>query len=252
MNWVNDEVWTPVGGIGQALPIQDSATVIAQEQMMIVDPRVIGYAAFATTIFTLGTAYAGWFGMRQTEIASVIPVALIFGGIGLFLTGMWSFRRGDVLTTSVFTIFSTYFAAWSLYQWMSLVHLLPGGGSATGSAHVFGIFTLMFALIAAYLAVAALPHNPLLTIMLVGFAWALVFNAINAFTGGRTTLLAIGGYGALVAAVFAFYLSAAVILNSVTQRQVLPIHTIARGRTGTPNMRRQPRPSSPSAPGTER
>jgi succinate-acetate transporter protein len=248
MNWVDDEVWTPVGGIGQSLPLQDSASVVAQEQMATVDPRVIGYGAFGATIFTICSAYAGWFGMSATDIVTVVPVALIFGGITMFLTGMWSFRRGDILTTTVFTSFSAYFAAWSIYQWLAFAHVLPGGGSNTGSAHVFGIWTLMFALIAVYTALAAVPHNLPLTIMLLAFAWALVFNAINSFVGGRGILLGFSAYGALVSAVFAFYLSAAVILNSTAQRQILPIHPAMGARTRPPAMRRPLRTADRAMP----
>lgn len=152
------------------VPLQDGASVVAPEQIATVDPRVVGYGAFGATIFTMCSAYAGWFGMTSTEMATVVPVAV--------------------------------------------------------------------------------PHNLPLTIMLLAFAWALVFNAISSFVGGRGILLGISAYGALVSAIFAFYLSAAVILNSTAQRQILPIHSSMRtSRTNPPAMRRNLRSADRAVPG---
>lgn len=88
-----------------------------------------------------------------------IPVALVFGGIGQFLAGMWAFRRGNSLAATAFGAFGAFNTSWALLEWLTLAKLLPASSHGGSPAYVTGIFVLTFCLIAFYLGIAALGEN---------------------------------------------------------------------------------------------
>lgn len=232
------DYWTVAGEV-HGLPKQEADVLVEREQATVADAVPLGLAGFAAATFTVGTAYCGWFGASAVVLA--IPVALIFGGIGQFLAGMWAFRRGNVLAATAFSTFGAFNASWALLEWMSLNHTFPVGlvGVAGAGTYVIGVFILMFALIAAYLGVAALGEN----LMIAGILFVLSFTylALGAGTwiGGANPVTAIGGYAAIIVSLMAFYESAAVVINSGFRRQRVPsfgVSSAPRRGLRMPNM----------------
>jgi succinate-acetate transporter protein len=188
----------------------------------IADPVSLGLAGFAAATFTVSTILAGWFDAR--DLAITIPLLLVFGGVAQFVAGLWSFARSNVLASVTFCSFGAFYAALALLLWMQTARVVnPIAAPGSDQAKVAGVFILMFALIAAYLCLAALGVNWTFAAVLGLLTLAYLGDGTGLWIGGRNFVLAIGGYAGLVSAMLAFYLSAAIVINSVRRREVLPV-----------------------------
>jgi len=191
----------------------------------VADPLPLGLAGFASATFTISAVFAGWFATADVVLA--IPVALVFGGIGQFLAGMWAFRRGNLLAATAFGAFGAFNTSWAILEWLTLTKLLPSSAGGGDPAYVTGIFILTFALIALYLAIAAVGDN--LTVSAILFILALTYlcDGIGVMIGGQNVLMYIGGYAGMITSLLAFYLSGAIVINSALKREVLPVFAVA-------------------------
>ena len=202
---------------------REASALAASAQATIADPVPLGLAGFASARFTISTIYAGWFAFTLGNLAIAIPVALIFGGVASFLAGMWAFRRGNVLAATTFATFGAFNAAWALLQWMMLVGLAPRGANGSGPGPVDGILVLTFSVISLYLGLAALGQNPGLALVLFTMALTHAFLGAWAIVPQATWVRIAGGYCGLVTALLAFLMSAAVVINSAYEHEIIPL-----------------------------
>jgi succinate-acetate transporter protein len=82
---------------------------------------------------------------------------------------------------------------------------------------------LSVALIALYLGVAALGDNTFIAAILLILSFTYLCDGIGVMIGGHNFLLAIGGYAGMLTSLIAFYVSGAIVIDSVMKREVLPI-----------------------------
>lgn len=218
--------WTNAGSVRGVLP--DESAVTARNMAVTADPQPLGLVGFAAATFTVSTVLAGWFGPEG--LVAAIPVLIVFGGIAQFLAGMWSYARGNVLGTVAFGSFGAFNVSFGILLWMNQVHflglsLLQGD---TNISLVAGVFVLMFAVIAGFLAYAALADNMLIAAVLGFLALAYLADGAALWIGGHNIVGAIGGYAGLVSSILAFYAAAAIVVNSVRGRAALPIFQVKR------------------------
>jgi len=215
------EYWTLAGTVRGPLPKRDTEALVEREQATVADPVPLGLAALASTLFTIGTVYAGWFGLAAAFIA--IPLAFIYGGIGMFLAGMWAFRRGNILMATALTTIACFNASWAILELLLINRTIPSLGIASGPSYVAGIFILTFWVIVGYLGIAALGANRMIAAVLLLLSLAFLCLGVGFWIGGHNWLLAIGGYALMVSALMAAYESAAIVINSAMGRAVLPV-----------------------------
>ena len=224
------EFWTQAGTVKGPLPKAETDAVVERSQAVVADPLPLGLAGFASATFTISSVFAGWFAMSAVVVA--IPVALIFGGIGQFLAGMWAFRRGNLLAATAFASFGAFNTSWAILEWLTLAKILPDSSAWGSPAYVAGIVVLTFALIAFYLGIAALGDNLTVAAILLILAFTYLCDGIGVMIGGHNFLLAIGGYAGMLTSLIAFYLSGAIVINSALKREFLPIWKVGRPLIG--------------------
>jgi succinate-acetate transporter protein len=213
--------WTSAGTIRGPLARPDADALAERSQVAIADPLPLGLAGFASATFTISAVFAGWF--RLSDVVVAIPVALVFGGIVQFLAGMWAFRRGSVLAATAFSTFGAFNASWAILEWLGLAHLLPNTAASDPSL-VAGVYILTFSLIALYLGIAALSEHRMVAAILLVLGLTYLADGTGTWIGGHNWVLAIGGYLGCLVALMAFYLSAAVVINSSAKREVVPTY----------------------------
>jgi uncharacterized protein len=217
------EYWSRAGPVRGPLTRQDVDTLAASAQAIIADPIPLGLASFASARFTISTVYAGWFRFSPADLAIIIPVALLFGGVASFLAEMWAFRRGNVLAATTFATFGAFNASWAILQWMMLVGLVPPVVAGGTPSAVDGVLVLTFSLISLYLGLAALGQQLGLAAVLFTMALTHAFLGVWALTPQTSWLRIVGGYWGLLSAVLAFFVSAALVINSAHGRELIPI-----------------------------
>lgn len=228
------DYWTVAGSV-RGLPREESDVLVEREQATVADSVPLGLAGFAAATFVIGTAYCGWFGIAAAFVA--IPVALVFGGIGQFLAGMWAFRRGNVLGATAFSTFGAFNASWAILEWMLVTHFFPATviAVASGGTLLMGTYILMFSLISLYLGVAALGENTMIAAILFVLCFTYLALGTGIWVGGDNWITVIGGYAAIIVACMAFYESAAVVINSGMRHEVLPAFNVTHSRFFTAN-----------------
>lgn len=217
-----NEYWTDTGMVRGALPEAEARTLAARSMAVIADPQPLGLAALAAATWTISTIMAGWYSM--VALPDAVPIAIYFGGVAQFLAGMWAFRRGHTLAATAFSAFGSFYVAFGVWVLLSFIRWLPA--TATGAmsrGYVAGWFIVTFGVVAAYLAIAALADNPVLTAILATLSLAFIFDGVGMMViGTNNWALYVGGYCGIVSALLAFYLSAALVINASFHREVVP------------------------------
>jgi succinate-acetate transporter protein len=197
-----------------------AATLI--EAVPAADPAPLGLAAFALTTFVLS-------GHNASFIPDTvwIGLALFYGGLVQLLAGMWEFRNRNVFGS---TAFSTYGGFWmSLGIFVTLVLLSKNVAAAvagTSLLNALAWFLLAFAIFNFYMLLWSTRVNiavfgVFLTLQITEVL--LVIGFFNEAHGGTPWITHAGGWAGIVTAAVAWYASAALVVQGMAGRAVLPI-----------------------------
>jgi succinate-acetate transporter protein len=182
----------------------------------LADPGPLGLAGFAGTTFVLSLFNAGMVGNPKLE-AVVLPLALLYGGLAQLLAGMWEFKKGNTFGAVAFTSYGAFWISFFYYV-KYVAATLPPADAHTAT----GIFLLMWMIFTAYMTLASIKTNAVLTsvfaLLFVTFG-LLALGAFNSNTG----LTHAGGYVGLGVAALGWYASAAGVTNATWGRALLPV-----------------------------
>ncbi len=192
------------------------AAATADAGPTLADPAALGLAGFAATTFVLSFVNADL--VSAGAAAAVLPLALAYGGLAQLLAGLLEYRRGNTFGTTAFCTYGAFWISFALYEW--LFHKSGTPASATG------MFLLVFAIVTAYLSLAAARTNGAVLTVFVLLTATFILLAIGAFASS-TTMDKIGGWVGIVTAAAAFYASAAVVANATWKRTILPVFPLA-------------------------
>jgi succinate-acetate transporter protein len=182
----------------------------------IADPGPLGVAAFAMTTFVLSLFNANLVGNPKLE-AVVLPLALIYGGFAQLLAGMWEFKKNNTFGAVAFTSYGAFWISFVGYV-KYIAPTLPPADAHTAT----GIFLLSWTIFTAYMFLASIKTNAILTAIFGALLVAFTCLTVGAFNI-NASLTHAGGWFGLVTAALAWYLSAAVVTNSTWGRTVLPV-----------------------------
>jgi succinate-acetate transporter protein len=197
-----------------------AATLI--EAVPAADPAPLGLAAFALTTFLLSGHNASFI-----PDAVWIGLALFYGGLVQLLAGMWEFRNRNVFGA---TAFSTYGGFWmSLGIFVALIFLSKNVAAAVAGPNLLNAlawFLLAFAIFNFYMLLWSTRVNVavfgvFLTLQITEVL--LVIGFFNEAHGKSAWMTHAGGWAGIVTAAVAWYASAALVVQGMAGRPVLPI-----------------------------
>jgi uncharacterized protein len=197
---------------------QDTPAVSAINS--IAGPAPLGLGGFAATTFALSLVNAGLVG-KGIE-AMVLTLALFYGGILQVLAGMWEFRNNRNTFGAV--AFTTYGFFW-LSTWYLLTTAIGKVPAGNVSAAV-GTFLLVWTVFTFYMFVASLRHTVAHGVLFGCLLAAFIALMVGAYSG-NAGLNTLGGWFGLLTAVVAWYVAAAVVVNSIFKKTVLPLSPIS-------------------------
>jgi hypothetical protein len=183
------------------------------------DPASLGLTAFASTTFFLSAVNAGWLKPDVTGI--VFGLAIFYGGLGQIIAGVWEFAKGNTFGA---VAFSSYGGFW-LSFWYLNVHTDLSKATPHDANHGIGMYLLIWAIVTAYLTVAALKTNSVVLAVFVLLTLTFLALAFGAF-GGKAPgvgLSKVGGYLGILTAIAAWYGSFATVVNFTFKRTVMPV-----------------------------
>jgi succinate-acetate transporter protein len=179
----------------------------------IADPAALGLGGFALTTFMLSVHNAGW-----APDLTWVGLAFFYGGLAQFTAGMWEFRNRNTFGA---TAFSTYGGFWMSLAFFTVL-VLFGKVPTAEVLHDQGWFLLAFAIFNTYMMLWSLRTNAgVFAVFLTLEATEILLFVGNLF--GFPGIVKVGGYVGVLTALVSWYVSAAVVINSMSSRQVLPL-----------------------------
>lgn len=186
------------------------ATVIST----IADPAPLGLAAFAMTTFLLSLGNSNL--VKGVGSGAVLALALVYGGVGQLLAGMWEFKNKNTFGALAFT---SYGAFWIAYFYFAK-YLAGGLGPTVYQAA--GYFLLCWTIFTAYMFIASLKTNVAVAAVFLALTVTFLLLTIGALDQ-KSGITHAGGYAGIVTAAFAWYASFAGVTNATWKRIVLPV-----------------------------
>jgi succinate-acetate transporter protein len=205
----------------QSASIEDRPRFVLQP---IAPPAVLGLYGFAAATFIVAANLAGWYGNSRSGLF-LFPFAAMFGGLAQFLAAMWSYRARDGIATAMFGMWGSF---WLAYGILNLLAATGALALPSGSFPELGFWFLALSAITAVGAVAASYENAglvsVLGFLAVGAAFAAIF-----YLTGSSTWETVAGYVLLAAALAAFYVASALMLEGPAGRLILPLGRRSEG-----------------------
>lgn len=183
----------------------------------LADPTPLAFGAVGLPFGIICLSLTGKFTPDLSTVT--LPLALVYGTIGLFVAGMIAFRSGDVFGAFTYTSFSAFFGSFGMIQVFLAWHVTAIKANGLGSASAF--FVGGWAIIITYLLALIFQYPPLFR-MIFGLVWLTLILLTIGFAGSAT-LLTWGAWLGAATAALCLYASAAVLANTTLGRTVLPI-----------------------------
>lgn len=181
----------------------------------IADPGPLGLAAFALTTFVLSMANAQL--IPASVKATFLTVGLFYGGLAQVLAGMWEFKKNNTFGATAFTSFGSFWLALASMVLLESLKVISFGSDANIAT---GIFLVAWTIFTFYMWIGTFKLN---NALLGVFTCLLVTFILLDLAEFKFISSVPGGIMGLVTAAFAWYASAAGIINSVFGRTVLPV-----------------------------
>jgi len=176
------------------------------------EPASLGLFGLAVAALLLGVTYMGLADAKNNAL--LIPWVLFFGATTQFVAGIMEFKRNNIFGATVFTFFSMamYSIALTAYINAFTDMTVDTNHYAAGLVAVF-----VFLLIVTF---ASMMTNKVLFSIVVAVDIALPI-LIAHYLWGYSGLY--GGIFLLITSALSFYAAAAVLLNTMAEKTVLPL-----------------------------
>jgi succinate-acetate transporter protein len=185
----------------------------------IAEPAVLGSFSLASGLIVFGLWFAGALGGPASP-KTFFPFVLLFSGVGQLAAAMWAYRARNAVAASINGSWAAFWLGWGVL-WILAV---AGDAPIPAPGHAFpslGMWFMYMAVITWTTAVAALARGlGAFAAQAVVGAGALV--AALALLHGNLALRHVGGWLFVAAAGMLFYLGAALMLDNVFGKHVLP------------------------------
>jgi len=182
----------------------------------IAAPSILGLFGFAGATFMVAANMAGWYGTANS-MYSLIPFAVMFGGIAQFLAGMWAFKARDGIATAMHGMWGSFWIAYGGLGWLMLTGRIPNPGLVFPE---LGYWFIVLAAITWMGTLAAFAANISLVWVLGTLAAGSTVEAIARLAGSDACQIA-AGYLFIISAIIAWYTASALMFEEAFGHPIL-------------------------------
>ncbi len=181
----------------------------------IADPGPLGLAGFAMTTFILSLVNAQV--ITGASSADFLGLALVYGGAAQFFAGMWEFRKGNTFGALAFGSYGAFWIAVFVQ-----VKFFPGSAAGIGWSY----FLLAWTIFTFYMLTASLKTTGAVFMVFLALTVTFALLCAGSFKDSASITQA-GGDCGIATAIFAWYASWAVVVNSTFKRAVMPVFPLS-------------------------
>jgi succinate-acetate transporter protein len=183
-------------------------------------PSVLGYFALGSALIIYGSWFAEGWGTEK-DPSSFFPFLILFGGVGQLGAALWSYRARAAVAAALHGSWAAFWLGVGLIYLLKTTHTItvPARGAEWPS---LGQWLIYMSVVTWTTAFAALARSP------VGFFAQAVLGSASAIAAaallsGSSTWEQVAGWLFVAAAAFSFYVGAALMLDTVYGKVVLPL-----------------------------
>lgn len=196
------------------------------------NPAPLGLACFGMTTVLLNIANAGFISMNSM----ILSMGIFVGGLAQVMAGFQEWKKNNTFGATAFTAYGFF---WLALAGMILLPKTSMGAGFAPDPHAMGFFMLLWGLFTLYMFAATLKLNRMLQTVFLSLT-VLFFLLAAAEFSGNASVKTLAGFEGIICGLSACYGSAALILNEVYGRAVLPLGAVKSGNnpgtaTGLPS-----------------
>jgi succinate-acetate transporter protein len=179
------------------------------------DPAALGLGGFALTTFILSLFNAQLLPAEAKLV--VLGPAFFYGGLAQLLAGMQEYKKNNVFGA---TAFSSYGAFWMSLAFVNLMVALGVFNFGESAEVAIGIFLVAFTIFNIYMWIGSFRVS--VAVCLIFTTLEITFILLDLSHWGIISSVP-GGIFGVICALIAWYTSAAVVINTVYKKVVLPV-----------------------------
>ncbi len=183
-------------------------------------PAVLGYFALGSALIIYGSWFAlGW--GTEKDASSFFPFLILFGGVGQLAAALWGYRARSAVAAALHGSWAAMWLGIGLIYLLVTVHTItvPPRGAEWQS---LGQWFIYLSVITWTTAFAALARSPVGFLAQATLAAGSTIAAV-ALLSGSPGWERVAGWLFVAAAAFSFYVGAALMLDAVYGKVVLPL-----------------------------
>ena len=196
--------------------ITSDKLLVKPVSIKVAEPAALGLLGLAVAALVIGGAYAGLSHDGVSSKSLMVPWILMFGATSQLIACLMDFKNNNIFGA---TVFGTY--AMTMYSIAITIFIIAfgGEGEAVNITHYgFGLIAILFfSLIAT---AASLMTNKVLFSILISVDLALLVLIPHYLTGLPAEF---AGYLLFITSALSFYAAAAILLNTMAGKTVLPL-----------------------------
>lgn len=187
-------------------------TTVKALPMLVTEPAALGLFGLAVAALLLASVDLGL--TSSTAKALMIPWIFFFGCVSQLIAGIMEFKRQNIFGATVFTSFAMVMSVITF----TLIIAIFGGVEVDFAHYGYGLIAVLGIVLIA--TVASLMTNKTLFIILI-FVNIAVIDLIAHYLLGASAFIA--GVFLLLTSLGAFYAAAAILINTMAQKVILPL-----------------------------
>ncbi|HEY6083640.1 MAG TPA: acetate uptake transporter [Chitinophagaceae bacterium] len=190
------------------------------------NPAPLGLLGFGMTTVPLNIANAGFIQLNSM----ILAMGIFVGGIAQVIAGVQEWKKNNTFGATAFTAYGMF---WLTLVGIVLIPKTTFGAAFAPDATSMGVFLFMWGLFTLFMLVGTLKLNRMLQAVFFTLTILFFLLAISEFTAS-VPLKTFAGYEGIICGLSACYGSAALVLNEVYGKTVLPLGAIERKSAAEP------------------
>ncbi len=191
---------------------QSKSVTIKELPQPVAEPACLGLIGLAVAALVLGVTDMGWADATNTSL--MIPWTIFLGATAQLIAGIMDYKRNNIFGATAFTTYSLLWYAVSL----TLIIRIFTDVTVDMDHYAYGLIGFLF--FSFILTVGTLLANKVFFAILVGIDVAIITLVLHIMAGTSAVPV---GIALLAVSLFSYYGAAAILLNNMAGKIVLPM-----------------------------